>query len=281
MQTQAGAGPEVGYASIMVPLNLSAGAKDRVTLAAGLAERFSSRLIGIGAEDFVLPYAADATASVEALLVEDAKRAAQENLQKAERVFRSAAHPLNDIEWRSAMRPPRGFILAQARAADLVVLDRYGSNDAYQGGMGVTPGDLVMDLGRPLLVVPPLATALAARHPVVWKDTREARRAVRDAMPFLKLAEQVTILAIGTGEAESAVADVGAHLRLHGISARPVVRPGLDNGIAGAVIDYALENGADLIVSGAYGHSRMREWMFGGVTLDLLEAAPICCLMSH
>jgi nucleotide-binding universal stress UspA family protein len=282
MQTHAGAGTKAGYASIMVPLHLGADATDRVTLAAGLAERFGSRLIGIGAEDFALPYAADATASVEALLIDEAKRTAQDNLQKAERAFRAAAHHLADIEWRSAMHPPRGFALAQARAADLVVLGRYGSNDTYQGAMGLTPGDLVMDLGRPLLVVPPLVTALAARHVLIaWKDTREARRAVSDAMPFLMRADQVTVLAVGSDGAEPAVADVGAYLCLHGIPARAIVRRKVDGGIAGTVVDYAIENGSDLIVSGAYGHSRMREWMFGGVTLDLLEEAPVCCLMSH
>lgn len=283
MQTQAAAGARAGYASIMVPLHLGTGATDRVAVAAGLAQRFGSRLIGIGAEDFALPYAADATASVEALLIDEAKQTAQDNLQKAERAFRAAALHLADVEWRSAMQPPRGFALAQARAADLVVIGRYGANDAYQGAMGLTPGDLVMDLGRPLLVVPPLVTALAAKHVLIaWKDTREARRAVSDALPFLARADQVTVLAVGGGDgAEPAVADVGAYLRLHGIPARAVVRPRLDSGIAGTVVDHAIENGVDLIVSGAYGHSRMREWMFGGVTLDLLEEAPVCCLMSH
>lgn len=282
MRTQATTAADAGYASIMVPLNLAAGARYRVEVAADLAERFGSRLIGVAAEDFVLPYVADATAAVDALLIDEAKRVVTENLDKAELLFRASAGQMKALEWRSAIASPYRFILEQSRAADLVVLARYGSSDAYQAGMGLTPGDLVMDLGRPLLVVPPFVSHLQAKHVIVaWKDTREARRAVRDAMPFLRRAEQITVLAIGGDDAASAVADVSAHLRLHGLEARALVRPEAAGGVARTVIDYAIENSADLIVSGAYGHNRMREWAFGGVTLDLLEESPVCCLISH
>lgn len=281
MEANSIATADTGYASIMVALHLGPGASDCVRVAAELGERFGSRLIGIGAEDFVVPYVGDPIGFADASLVEEARAAAAQSLEKAEAMFRASAGRIDNLEWRSAIASPGGFILAHSRAADLVVLARYGSRDAYQGRMGVTPGDLVMDLGRPLLVVPPNAARLSARRILIaWKDTREARRAVRDALPLLKQAEEVIVLTVGDDSPE-AVADVSAHLRLHGVSARGVARRKTRHDIAGAVIDYAVEQGADLVVAGAYGHSRMREWMLGGVTLDLLEETPICCLLSH
>lgn len=282
MSATASTASDGGYASIMVPLNLGIGADQRVELAASLAKRFRSRLIGIAAEDIVVPYMGDGTTGVDALLFEGAKRTAAENVAKAETLFRRNVGNLNDIDWRSAIASPRNFTLSQARAADLVILARQGSDDANQGQMALSPGDIVMELGRPLIVVPPGIERLSARHVVVaWKDTREARRAVRDALPFLKEAEAVTVLSVGAGAEDQGAADVSDYLTLHGIESQAVIRP---DGVRFAVDEitrFARDHDADLIVCGAYGHSRMREWMFGGMTHDLLEATPVCCLMSH
>jgi len=273
---------QTGYASIMVPLNLGEGAEDRVRLAASLARDFGSRLIGIAAEELVLPYMGDGMSGVDATLIEDARRTATENLAKAETIFHRAADPLNDIDWRCAIDTPRHFIANQARAADIVVMARQASNDPVQKNMGLSPGDLVMDVGRPVIVVPPHITHLAARHIVIaWKDTREARRAVWDALPLLRRAETVTVLAIGAEAPDQGAQDVGNYLALHGITSRTVLRTDSIKHTSDELIDFALETGSDLIVAGAYGHSRMQEWFFGGVTHDLLEGAPVCCLMSH
>lgn len=282
MTATASTATDTAYASIMVPLNLGAGAEDRVKLAASLAERFKSRLIGIAAEEFAVPYIGEGTASVDAILVDEAKRTAAENLGKAEALFRRNAGSLNDIDWRSAITEPRSFVLNQARAADILVVARQGSEDAGQGRMWLSPGNLVMDLGRPLIVVPPGIEHLSAKHVVVaWKDTREARRAVWDALPFLKGAKTVTVLSVGSGAEEQGTVDVSEYLALHGIISRVVTRPDSARFAADELTSFAQEKEADLIVCGAYGHSRMREWMFGGVTYDLLESTPVCCLMSH
>lgn len=270
------------YASIMVPLNLGEGAEDRVKLAASLADRFGSRLIGIAGEELVLPYLGDGLSGMDATLIEDSRRTAAEDLAKAETVFRRAAGAINDVDWRCAIETPRRFVLGQARAADILVVARQASEDPGQGQMALSPGDLVMDLGRPLIVVPPRVTHLSAEHVVIaWKDTREARRAVWDALPLLRRAETVTVLSVGAGAEEQGTQDVSNYLTLHGIASRAVTRP---DGIKYAIdelIDFTLEHGSDLIVSGAYGHSRMQEWFFGGMTHDLLESTPVCCLMSH
>jgi nucleotide-binding universal stress UspA family protein len=273
---------ESGFASIMVPLNLGAGAADRVALSLSLAERFGSRLIGIAGQEFIMPYIGDGTVGVDPVLIEQAKEAATEDLAKAEAIFRRVAGHYNDIVWRSGIETPLPFVLANARAADIVVVARQASLDTPQGRMALAPADLVMELGRPVLVAPPDVTELAAENIVIaWRDTREARRAVWDALPFLKRARAVTIVCVGQGAGEQGAEDVRGHLALHGVAAEVEVRADIASYAAQELLDRVRRKNADLIVSGAYGHSRMREWLLGGMTADLLETAPVCCLMSH
>jgi len=126
----------------------------------------------------------------------------------------------------------------------------------------------------------------ASSDPTGWKDRREARRAIQDALPFLHEARRVTIVEIsGKDRMEAArhcADDVVCYLVRHRIKAEARVEAPLP-GSTGAdqLIGLALDEGADLLVTGAYGHSRLNEWIFGGMTRDLLASSPICCLMSH
>lgn len=273
---------ESGFASIMVPLNLGVGAADRVKLSLSLAERFGSRLIGIAAQDIVVPYMGDGTASIDELLIEQARQAATDDVAKAEETFRRTASHYNGIAWRCGIEASLPFVLRNARAADIVVVGRQASLDAPQGRMALSPADLVMELGRPLLIVPPDVTSLSAENIVIaWRDTREARRAVWDALPFLKRAETVTIVSLGADAREQGADDVRGYLALHGVSADVDVRSNITGFAAEELIACARRKNADLIVAGAYGHSRMREWLLGGMTADLLDTTPVCCMMSH
>jgi nucleotide-binding universal stress UspA family protein len=136
------------------------------------------------------------------------------------------------------------------------------------------------------LVVPPAVKSLAADHVVIgWKDTREARRAVQDALPFLHEAKRITILEIcGKDQMDVArrhVDDVVGYLAQHRIKAERRVEIQAHGSGADQIIGLADDEGADLLVTGAYGHNRVNEWIFGGMTRDLLKSSPICCLMSH
>jgi nucleotide-binding universal stress UspA family protein len=127
---------------------------------------------------------------------------------------------------------------------------------------------------------------LAARHIVVgWKDTREARRAIWDALPFLKRAEAVHVTEVASGselnEAARRAADIVAHLERHQVRASAEVRTRREASAADELILVAQQHAADLIVVGGYGHARAREWIFGGVTRGLLTRSPMCCLFSH
>jgi len=271
------------YASIMVPLDLGIEAEDRVRFAASLADRFSSRLIGVAAEEMFLPlYGTDGAVGVDARVFEIEEVRVRDDLARAEEVFRRAAGARNAVEWRSAIGMPRLFVAEQARAVDLVVVSRHGPDDAGHGRMGLDPGDLAMDLGRPMLLAPPRPAPLSARRVVIaWKNTREARRAVWDGLPFLKGADAVFVATVDKDTDREGAADVCEHLKRHGIAARAVVRPEPGGSTAYALLCVAEDEDADLIVCGAYGHSRLREWAFGGVTRDLLDASPVCCLMTH
>lgn len=269
------------FASIMVCVGLSSSAENRVALAASLASRFGSHLIGIAAEEATLPYLEDGLATARSILIENARNAALEDLAQAEANFRRGASHLSDIEWRSNVQSPLDFIASQARAVDLIIVTRSSSGTSRRL-MTIDPGDAVLGLGRPVLVVPHDSREVLARSIIVtWKDTREARRAVLDALPFLQRAETVTVLSVGEETSVKGTEDVCTHLARHGVTARHLIRASGSGSCADAIVNAALEEGSDLIVSGAYGHYRTFEWIFGGVTGDLLKNSPVPLFMSH
>ena len=153
---------------------------------------------------------------------------------------------------------------------------------AYHNDL-VDPGAFVMSAGRPVLVVPSGVDYLDGQRVVIaWKDTREACRALFDAMPLLKRAKYVTVVALQDQDEPTGTQDVARYLRVHDVQA--TVAEQRTGGIVTAtegLLELTSEHGADLIVMGAYGHGRLREWVFGGVTRNLVARSPVCCLMSH
>jgi nucleotide-binding universal stress UspA family protein len=119
---------------------------------------------------------------------------------------------------------------------------------------------------------------------VAWKDTRECRRAVRDALPFLQQAEEILIVGIDEGQSETAkghLSDVAGYLRRHGVVVAREVWRQARGPVAAELLHLVRDEGADLIVAGGYGHGRLGEWIFGGVTHELLTSSPVCCMLSH
>ena len=142
-----------------------------------------------------------------------------------------------------------------------------------------------MQLGRPVLIVPSAVARVSLERVLIgWKDTRECRRAVLDALPLLKKASHVTVCEIASEEgmaaAQAHLGDVVSWLKRDGITAEAVAV--LSTGNDAVRLDaVASEQAADVIVAGAYGHSRLREWALGGVTKDLLLRAERCSFVSH
>ncbi|ACL60075.1 universal stress protein [Methylobacterium nodulans] len=269
------------YASIMVSLDLGPAAAARVQLAADLAGRFDARLIGVAARHVPDPVTAADIAEVEQIFEAEKDRVVEE-LGQARDLFERAANSYAETAWRSAIAPGIAYLALQARAADLLVVGRHGARDGDAGPLGVPPGPLLMEAGRPILVVPPGLTRMRAEHAVVaWKDTPEARRAVLAALPLLRRASDVLVLGIAPETDAKAVGDVADFLVRHGVAAAAKTVPESEIRAGAAILANTAAQRADLLVMGAYGHSRLREWLFGGVTREILQTATACCLMSH
>jgi nucleotide-binding universal stress UspA family protein len=134
--------------------------------------------------------------------------------------------------------------------------------------------------GRPVLFAPPDIDHLSAKRIIIgWKDSRESRRAVWDALPLLKGAQEVLVVSVGSDN--HAAKDVAAYLRNHRVQVSALNQPAPVRSAGDELLRIAEQETSDLIVCGAYGHSRAREWVFGGVTRDLLNHASVCCLMVH
>ncbi|MEC5292935.1 universal stress protein [Aurantimonas sp. C2-6-R+9] len=280
--------PCMSYASIMMHVdNDDASTAARLDLAGALATRFDAVLIGVAAAA-IRPPPVDAFGGVVFVdvIAEERERIAAE-VRAAEARFRSHfSGQAITTEWRSAIDMPAETLAREARSADLIIVGRDLDQHHASVYQTVDPGEVVMAAGRPVLIVPPGTRALSAEHVVIaWKDTREARRALWDASPFLRAAASVHLVEIAPkaelGAAQARTADVVRHLERHRVKARAEVRAQREASVADELILIAEQNGADLIVGGGYGHARLREWVFGGVTHDLLRRCPICCLLSH
>jgi nucleotide-binding universal stress UspA family protein len=271
----------------MVSLALDQPNDSRLQVAGELAERFEAAIIGVAAAQFAPPlYFTDGAAAQG--LIDQEEASIKRRLADLEAQFRAATRNRGGhVEWRSAMDFPSRFILAQARCADIVVSG--GQSPAFSDAFALaSPKDLVMQAGRPLLVVPDRINWLDLRSVLVaWKDTPEARRAVVDALPMLRKARDVAIVEIPErGDDHSAVmagvTDVAAWLARHGVTATARAPEAVGNETAAMRLEkVAGDVGAGLIVAGAYGHSRFRELILGGVTEYLVTQSARSVLLSH
>jgi nucleotide-binding universal stress UspA family protein len=180
---------------------------------------------------------------------------------------------------------PIDYVARQARAADIVVTGQGGPelSDPFRQA---DADDLVMRAGRPLLIAPQATQWLDVRSCLIaWKDGPEARRAVADALPLLRKAKDVTIVEVleqegGRSGALARVHDVAAWLARHGVSATEVVPEQIGHATE-QIERIAATTGAGVVIAGAYGHSRLREWVLGGVTRQLLGSPGRCALLAR
>jgi nucleotide-binding universal stress UspA family protein len=255
----------------------------RVRLSASLSDKFNAMLIGISAAAFRPPMEVEGVA-VQGVTELDIKETSAKLAGQGHWFRGIASAPHRKLEWRPVFDFPVNALAREARSADLVVIGRQaGPGDPYST---LDPGEAILRMGRPTLVVPEGVSSLRTQNVVIgWKDTREARRAVRDALPLLNDAKRVIIVEIcGTGEEDDVrtrLDDVANYLTRHRIPIGGRVILHREGSAATQLLRLAQDENADLLVTGAYGHSRLGEWVFGGMTRDLLASSPICCLMSH
>ena len=269
----------MSYRTILVHVETGSAARNEIQLAINLGRQHNAALIGIAA-GLPRPTLALSGGGGDPDFVEAERDEIQGELKAAESRFSNATKGAGlKVEWRSALEFPALAVARAAVAADLTVVRRSAPATGLDRFRSVALGDLLMRAGGPVLVVPESCSELNVRDVVVgWKDTLEARRALSDALPFLKQAEQVNVIEIG-GDGIS-LRDAKTFLDRHEVHARSeTIAPA---GAAGdQLVRFALQAQSHLIVVGAYGHSRLREWVLGGVTRGLLHDCPIPCLFSH
>lgn len=276
----------MAYKTVMVALALGQPNDARLEIAAQLAERFGSRVIGVTAAEFSPPlYFTEGEPGQR--LIDEGWAAVRSRLNQLEGEFRAAMqNRAVETEWRCGEDFPTRYVVRQARACDILVVGEAARSGLADPFVQFNPSDLLMQVGRPVLVVAETCNWLDLRNVMIaWKDTAEARRAVSDALPLLRESAEVTIVEIVEDEADRAgasarVEDVAAWLSRHDIRAAQQV-PTRCGDAATQLERIASELGAGVVVAGAYGHSRLSEWILGGVTRTLINPSSRCSLLSR
>lgn len=278
----------MSYKSILVHVDSGPKSAARIRLAIQLAQASEAHLTGLFTAPQIPVYddhgkpAFDMCAAMNDHIETCAVR--------AHSLFKSGVQQsgLTQYEWRSEIGAPVHSLCVNAHYHDLVVL---GQRDPLLK-VDNLPGDFVesvlLGAGRPVLIVPHMSIvdSIGAHVLVAWDGRKEAARALSDALPLLEQAARTTVLTVETqrddvdyGEAPGL--DVALYLARHGVQVdvRNEIEDQIDAG--NLLLSYATNKGVDLIVMGAYGHSRLREIMLGGVTRTVLNEATVPVLMSH
>jgi nucleotide-binding universal stress UspA family protein len=272
----------MSYKTLLVHVEPSPESNARLRAAVALGIQLDATLVGVGGSE-PLYFDNPAIADGGGMIVEDIDTLDRAELAEAESLFRGATGSLPSAAvWLSSRDYPEHALQIYAAGADLIVAS---SHSGAKTAAGAAAG-LVLRAGIPILTVPPdLAAIRTKRIVIAWKNTREARRAVSDALPLLIAADDVTVLGVcspvETGAGYEGLDEVVGRLKRHGIQAAPKTVEGSSRDGFDAIAKFAEAHLVDLIVAGAYGHSRFGEWMLGGVTQDLLAYSPLPVLFSH
>lgn len=278
----------MSYKTILLHLNDERRARNVLAHAIALARTFQAHLIGLHVfpayqltPPVRLPIGANPGGNIRRQIHEETDRIkAAFQLETANQSFHT--------EWRSVTTErvdPATVVLAHGRAADLIVASQAEPTWDFSSILDF-PERLAIESGRPVLVVPngDWTTPLPPRTITVgWNGRRESARAVFDALPFLKMAEQVHVLTVEEGQdhqhglPDAAFADA---LRRHGVKVE-ISKVKSTKSAGEEIRERALEQRADLLVLGAYGHSRFLEFAFGGVTRHILRTMTIPALFAH
>lgn len=263
----------------------------RLDVAVQLAQQHDAHLIGLFVRtvphvpQFVMSQLGPEVAEVQ-------KRYADEAAEKARKLFEDKTRNAGiGVEWREVSGLPLDECRLHAKYTDLVVAGQLDdtATETSEGQENLID-HLVLDAGRPVLVVPYTGRfpKVGERVMVAWNATREATRAVNDALPILQKAKEVHVIAVNPhgghgrdGHGEIPSADITLHLARHGVKATAEHIEAREMGAGEALLSRAADESIDLIVMGAYGRSRLRELVLGGATRHMLRHMTVPVLMSH
>jgi nucleotide-binding universal stress UspA family protein len=269
-------------------VNLGLGERDPAgTYAVSIAEKFGAHVLGVAvAYDPVIPGAVMGGIPPEFIEAQrnETEKSARGAIGRFEQAAKRAGISAETRMLNASVAATADELGRLARRFDLVVLGQPQRDES-------TPEQVIVEgvlfgCGRPVMMVPYIQKQALAldRVMVCWDGSRAAARAVADAMPFLQKAKQVEVVIVA-GDAgkrdEVAGADLGQHLARHGlkVDVKRLTSPDID--IASTILSYAADSSADLLVMGGYGHSRLREFVLGGVTRAILATMTVPTLMSH
>jgi nucleotide-binding universal stress UspA family protein len=273
---------------LLVHIDQSPHADVRLEAAIALATDHDAHLIGVHAishpriPNYIRLQIGEEVLQAQAALAAEAAARAEASFQ--ERVTRAGIR----AEWRAVGGEPLPVLTLHGRYVDVVIVGQRDPSGEDASDDPTIPDQLILSLGRPALVVPYSGsfTAIGKTVLVAWDASRLATRAVNDALPFLVSAKRVCVLAVNPhggegGHGQIPSADICVHLARHGVNAEAEHLYADDIDVGDVLLDRAADIGADLIVSGAYGHARWRELVLGGVTRHLLRHMTAPVLMAH
>lgn len=283
----------MGYKTIVAHLTTETQARQAIAAGSMLARSGDAHLTGL----YVVPaprvVAASAygAADVAGILLEQHLAFHEQKSNQIKALFDHAmASELFQSDWvkvDSHRVDPLATILERGRAAELIVAVQ--SDPDEPDGIGATMAErLMMEAGRPVLVVPPTGTieTLGRDITVAWNGSRESARAVFDALPLLQEAAMVHVLWINPAADSQADDDVSgaalaATLARAGVTCEAMVASARNGEVGDELCARLAEHGSDLLVMGGYGHPRLQQWIFGGVTRQILSEMPVPVLLSH
>jgi nucleotide-binding universal stress UspA family protein len=276
--------------TILVYLNDITRAERLLGAAAALAQKHKAHLTGLAVvPPYVVTPAYDATAVSTTI---DAHRIAyQTDMAKLKAMFNETGRRQElSCEWQEAdaeFGSAAAQVLERARSVDLVVMSQDNANWSYSTFLEASDR-IVMEAGRPVLVVPNIGRAALPpkRALIAWNGRREATRAAFDAIQLLPHGADVTVLWVDTSSdpviaGEAPGVDLCTTLARHGFKCEAASAHAPNGDAAEAILREATARGADLVVMGAYGHSRFREFIMGGASRDVLARMDRPVLMSH
>jgi len=278
----------MSYRTIVVHADRASNTEARIALAAALALREEAHLVGAAMTGMPRSMLAGSSYDGSGVYLADYTRRAEERVQQALGQFNNIVERLGvpSYEARSSNDDEYAGLCLQARYADLVVLGQaasaHGNDDSLLPDL---PDYVLLNCGRPVLLVPREGRfpTVGKRVLVAWNGSPEAAKAVTSALPLLRGAEQVTLAVLGSSAdtlGESPGADIALYLARHGVNVEVLRRPEPDDP-GHAILSLAADFNVDLLVMGAYGHSRFRELMLGGATRSVLATATLPVLMAH
>lgn len=273
------------YKDILVQVDNAKSCESRRQAAVALAGKFDAHVTGLYViEPVQLP--AYAEVAIGADLLEQSHREYERQAEAAGAAFRKTMDRAGVAnEWRMVEGLTSAKTIEHGHYSDVVVLSQADHDDPEDISSGLAD-EVVLGVGRPVLVVPyvGMREEIGKKILLAWNGSRESVRALHDAMPLLKRADKVVVMAVNPKEGEDqriAGADISLHLARHDVNTVVNSTVSREIEIGDTLLSRAADEGVDLIVMGAYGHSRFRELVLGGVTRHLLEHMTVPVLMSH